>query len=214
MEEITLTAQPRTVIGKQVAQLRRSGYVPAVVYGHNVEPQPLQVEERALRQVLQHTGGNQLITLRVGDGGSPRMVLLREVQREAIKRRLLHVDLYEVSMTERIRTEIPVTFTGEAPATKRGDAMLYHGVESVEVECLPGDLVTHFEVDLSGLTDIDQEIRVSDLQLGDKFELLSDPDAVLVRVIPVQEQAIEEVTPTTETEVEVIKRERPEEEEG
>ncbi|MGQ9682371.1 MAG: 50S ribosomal protein L25 [Anaerolineae bacterium] len=214
MEEITLTAQPRTVIGKQVAQLRRSGYVPAVVYGHNVEPQPLQVEERALRQVLQHAGGNQLITLRVGNGGSPRMVLLREVQREAIKRRLLHVDLYEVSMTERIRTEIPVTFTGEAPATKRGEAMLYHGLESVEVECLPGDLVTHFEVDLSGLTDIDQEIRVSDLHLGDKFQLLSDPDAVLVRVIPVQEQAIEEVTPTTETEVEVIKRERPEEEEG
>ena len=209
MEAITLSAQPRTVTGKQVRQMRREGLVPAVVYGHRTAPLPVQIEERALRQALQRAGGNQLIRLHVGDGGTPRMVLLREVQREPISRRLLHVDLYEVVMTERIRAEIPVVFTGASPVVKRGDGLLYHGVETVEVECLPGDLIQHIEVDLSSLTEVDQEITVGSLNLGDKIEILSDPGEVLARVLPVQEEAVEEAAPAAEAEVEIISREKP-----
>ncbi len=209
MEAITLTAQPRTVTGKQVRQMRREGLVPAVVYGHRTAPMSVQIEERALRQVLQRAGGNQLIRLNVGDGGTPRMVLLREIQREPVSRRLLHVDLYEVIMTERIRTEIPVVFTGASPVVKRGDGLLYHGVESVEVECLPGDLIQHIEVDLSSLIEVDQEITVGDLSLGDKLEILSDPNEVLARVLPVQEEVVEEAAPAAEAEVEVISHEKP-----
>jgi len=213
MEEITLRAQPREITGKHVRALRRSGLVPAVVYGHRAEPLALQIEERDLRVLLQRGAGNQLIRLQVGDGGTPRMVLLREIQREPIKRRLLHVDLYEVIMTERIRAEIPVVFTGVSPVVKRGDGLMYHGVEAVEVECLPGDLIPHIEVDLSSLTEMDQEITVGDLQLGDKFEVLSDPSEVLARVIPARAEAIEEeAAPAAEAEVEVVKREKPEEE--
>ncbi len=214
MEEITLTAQPRTVIGKQVRQLRREGQVPAVIYGHRTAPVPVQIEERALRTVLQHAGGTQLVKLTVGDGQAPRMVLLREVQREPISRRLVHIDLYEVVMTERIRSEIPVLFTGVSPAVTRGDGLMYHGVESVEVECLPSDLIPHIEVNLSSLTQVDQEITVGDLQLGDKFQVLSDPSEVLARVIPARAEEIEELAPAAgEAEVEVVKREKPEEEE-
>ncbi len=214
MEEITLSARPRTVTGKQVRKLRRSGLIPAVIYGHRTEPMSVQIDERALRQVLQRAGGNQLIKLQVGDGDESRMVLLREVQRDPIKRRPLHVDLYEVIMTERIRTEIPVVFTGASPVVKRGDGLMYHGVEAVEVECLPGDLIAHIEVDLNGLTEMDQDITVGDLKLGDKFEVLSDPGEVLARVIPARaEEVIEEPTaaPAAEAEVEVVKREKPEE---
>jgi len=211
MEEIALTVQPREVVGKQVRQLRRNGLIPAVIYGHRTAPQPVQIEERLLRQVLQRAGGNQLIRLETGDGSAPRMVLLREIQREPISRRVLHVDLYEVVMTERIRAEIPVVFTGASPIVKRGEGLLYHGIESVEVECLPGDLIQHIEVDLSQLTEIDQEITVGDLKLGDKFEILSDPNEVLVRVLPIHEEAVEEeAAPAAEAEVEVVKREKPE----
>ncbi len=206
MEEITLSAQLRTVTGKQVRQLRREGLIPAVVYGHHTAPIPVQIEERALRHVLQRVGGNQLIRLQIGEGEAPHMVLLREVQREPIKRRLLHVDLYEVVMTERIRAEIPVVFVGTSPAVKRGDGLLYHGIEAVEVECLPADLLSHIEVDVSNLTEIDQEITVGDLQLGDKYEVLSSPDEVLARVIPVQEEVVEEAAPAAEAEVEVVSR--------
>lgn len=212
MEQLTLTAQPRTVTGKQVRQLRRQGLIPAVVYGHRTEPIALSIEERQLRQVLQQAGGNQLIKLQVGDDQATRMVLLREVQREPIKRRLLHVDLYEVVMTERIRAEIPVVFTGASPAVRSGQGILHHGLEAVEVECLPGDLIPHIEVNLDQLTEIDQEIRVGDLNLGEKIEVLSDPDELIVRVIPVEaEEVVEGVAPEAEAQVEVIKREKPEE---
>lgn len=212
MEQLTLTAQPRTVTGKQVRQLRREGLIPAVVYGHRTEPTPLSLEERQLRQVLQQAGGNQLIRLQVGGEEAPRMVLLREVQREPIKRRLLHVDLYEVVMTERIRAEIPVVFTGASPAVRSGQGILHHGLEAVEVECLPGDLIPHIEVSLDQLTEVDQEIRVGDLNLGEKIEILSDPDELIVRVIPVEaEEVVEGVAPEAEAQVEVIKREKPEE---
>lgn len=214
MEEITLNAQPRSLTGKRVRQLRRSGVVPGVVYGHRTEPMSVQIQERELRHVLQHTGGTQLIKLEVGDGGEPRMVLLREVQREPIKRGLLHVDLYEVVMTERVRASIPIVLTGTSPVVKRGDGLMHHGLEAIEVECLPGDLIPHIEVDLSGLEEIDQGITVGDLKLGDKFEVLSDPNEIVARVIPARaEEVIEEPTaaPAAEAEVEVVKREKPEE---
>ncbi|HOR00440.1 MAG TPA: 50S ribosomal protein L25 [Anaerolineae bacterium] len=214
MEEITLNAQPRTVTGKQVRHLRRDGLIPAVVYGHRTEPLAVQISERELRHMLLRVGGNQLIRLLVGDGATPRMVLLREVQREPVKRLPLHVDFFEVVMTERIRTEIPVVLVGTSPVVKRGDGLLYRGVESVGVECLPADLISHIEVDASTLAEMDQEITVGSLQLGDKYQILSDPSEVLARVIPVQEEVIEEAAPQAETEVEVVSREKPEEGRG
>ncbi len=209
MEEITIKAQPRTVTGKQVRQLRREGLVPAVVYGHRTAPLPVQIEERALRQVLQQVGGNQLIRLLVGNGDSPRMVLLREVQREPIKRNALHVDFYEVVMTERIRTEIPVVLVGESPAVRRGDGLLYRATEMVQVECLPTDLIANIEIDVSHLAEVDQEITVGDLKLGGQLEILSDPSDVLVRVIAVQEEVPAEAAEEAQAEVEVVSRERP-----
>lgn len=210
MQEITLSAQRRTVSGKQVRQLRRDGLIPATVYGRRTEPYSVQVEERALRTVMQRAGGNQLIRLQVGDGEETHMVLLREIQREPVKRRTLHVDFYEVIMTERIRTEIPMMVVGTSPVVEHGDGLLYHGIEAVQVECLPTDLIPHIEVDVSKLTEVGQEITVGDLRLGDKYQILSDPSEVLARVLPVQEEVVEEAAPEAEAEVEVVSH-RPEE---
>ena len=173
----------------------------------------MQIDERTLRHLLQHVGGNQLVKLQVGDGDETHMVLLREIQREPIKRRVLHLDLYEVVMTERIRAEIPVVLTGVSAAVERGEGLLQHGVETVEVECLPGDLIQQIEVDVSRLTEVDQEITVADLRLSDKLEIMSDPETVLVRVLPVTAEVVEEVmAPAAEAEVEVISHEKAEEE--
>lgn len=218
MEEYTLNAQPRTITGKQVRQLRRQGLVPGVVYGHHIDPMAVQIDELALQQLLRRVGGNQLIKLQVADDDATRTVLLREVQREPIKRRPLHVDLYEVVMTERIRTEIPVIFTGTSPAVESGEGLLQHGAETVEVECLPGNLIQSIEIDVSRLTELDQEITVGDLQLRDEIEILSDPATPLARVLPVQEEVIEEVeevvpeaAPAAEAEVEAVPAEEAEE---
>jgi large subunit ribosomal protein L25 len=206
MEEITLTAQPREVLGKQVRQMRRAGLIPAVVYGHRTAPQSLQIDEKELRTLLQHAGANQLIKLQIGDAVEPRMVLVRGVQREPIKRRLLHVDLFEVVMTETIHAAIPIFLVGFSPIVKRGDALLHHGLEQIEVECLPGDLIPHIEVDLSPLAQLNQEVKVRDLKLGDKINVLSSLDDVVVRVIAIHEEKVEEAVPAAEGEVEVAKK--------
>ena len=218
MEEYTLNAQRRTIIGKQVRQLRRRGLIPGVVYGHRIEPLAVQIDELALEHLLRRVGGNQLIKLQVGDDAETRTVLLRDIQREPIKRRPLHVDLYQVIMTERIRTEIPVVFTGTSPVVERGEGLLQHGAETVEVECLPGNLIQSIEIDVSRLTELDQEITVADLQLGDELEILSDPATPLARVLPVQEEVIEvpeevvpEAAPAAEAEIEVVPAEEAEE---
>src|SRR5919108_3180154 len=102
MDEILLTAQPRTVIGKQVGAMRRSGTIPAVLYGRHLDkPLTLQIDEKNLKLVVAKAGRNRLIKLTV-DSGSPRLVLTREVQRNSISGRIVHVDFQEVAMNEKI----------------------------------------------------------------------------------------------------------------
>ncbi|MFZ8845076.1 50S ribosomal protein L25, partial [Thermoflexus sp.] len=109
MAELVLNAKPRSVIGKAVKALRRQGWIPAVLYGRHISPLPIQVEGRELQRVLsQARGGARLITLQVD--GETHLALIREVQREPIRREILHVDFQAIEMTEKIRVEVPVIF--------------------------------------------------------------------------------------------------------
>jgi large subunit ribosomal protein L25 len=212
MERIELHTKKREIIGKKVSQLRREGLIPAILYGHETEPIPLQVEERALHQVLREAGGHQLIALKIGRARKPRLTLAREIQRDAITHALLHVDFQEVVMTEKITTEVPLVFEGESPVVKKEGNILIHGIDRVEVECLPGDLISAIPVDLSQLTEVGQAIYVSDLQLDPTITILTDPEELVANVlfseIRVEE---EEVVEEEVAEVEVIAEARAEE---
>jgi large subunit ribosomal protein L25 len=211
MEEILLDAELRGVTGKQVKRLRRDGLVPAVIYGRRTEPIALKIEQRALRDVLKKAGTNRLITLNVGGLEDSRRVLVRELQRDAISHAVVHVDLYEVVMTEKITAEVPVALIGASPPVRDGEGILFQGLDSVEIECLPGDLPPNIEIDISGLTAIDQTILVRDLKLSDAIEILSEPDEIIVRILPLEEEEIEEVVVAEVPEVEVVgEEEKPE----
>lgn len=209
MKEIELRAQKREVMGKQVKQLRRQGVVPAILYGHGTEPLPLQTEERSLRRVLERVGSHHLITLRVGDDEEPRMTLAREVQLDPITNALLHVDFYEVVMTEKITTEVPLVFIGQSPVVERREGVLVRGLDSVEVECLPSNLIESIEVNLEDLAEIDQAMLVGDLTVDADVEILTDKEEVVAQILPLREveEVVEEVVPS---EVEIIPREREE----
>jgi len=208
MEEIELRAQKREVIGKQVKQLRRQGLVPAILYGHRREPFLLQIEEPSLREVLERVGSHHLITLRVGDDQEPRMTLAREVQLDPITHALLHVDFYEVVMTEKITTEVPLVFISHSPVVERREGVLVRGLDSVEVECLPSNLIESIEVNLEDLAEIDQAILVGDLRVDADVEILTDKEEVVAQILPLRvEEVVEEVVPS---EVEIISREREE----
>lgn len=210
-----LDAETRTVIGKKVGQLRAQGIVPVVVYGAKTAPMHLQINGRALQSVLLKAGGTHIINLNVD--GTEQTVIAREVQRDVIKGSILHVDFLAVDASTKITTEVPVHFVGESPAVQARLGILLNGISTIEIEALPADLIDRVDVDISVLTEVGSSIHVSDLNLGDKVTILSDPDAMIVRVAPAaaqeEEEAAEEAEETGAAEPEVIARGKQEEEE-
>ncbi len=206
---VELEAKKRSVLGSKVKRLRRQGWVPGVMYGHGFEPIPLQFDRHDLKDVLSQIGGSQLINVKVDDADEAEFALLRDVQRDVITGDLLHVDFYRVMMSETITTEIPLLTTGESPVAERKEGIMLHGISEIEVECLPGDLVDAIEVDLSELTEIGQAILVSDLAVPSGVDILTDPDEVIARLVPLEEVELER--PAAEVEEELIMAEEGEE---
>ena len=214
METIELSVQPRRIVGKQVKALRRAGWVPAVLYSRHTDPKIVQANNRELLRVLQRAGSSRLVMLKIEGEAEPHRALVREVQREPIKGDVWHVDFLAVSMSEEITVEVPLRFEGSSPVIARNEGVLIHGLDTLEIRCLPGDLIDSVVVDLSLLTKVGDVIRVSELKVPDTVKLLADLDATVVRVShPAGE---EEEAPVVEAaaEPEVIKKGKAEEEEA
>ena len=218
MEQVELSAKVRTVSGKEVKRLRREGWVPAILYGRGLESRAIQVAAREARSVVAEVGSSQLVVIRIADE-KPVKALVRGFQLDPIRRDLLHVDLYQVDMTQEITVEVPLVLVGQAPPVERREGILLQSLESIEMACMPDDLIDAIEVDLSDLTEVDMQITVGDLAVPSTIRVLSDLDTVVVRVSPVEEVSEEEEEEAIEfvsevaAEPEVIARGRAEEEE-
>lgn len=216
MDQIELVAQLRSVTGKKVRALRAEGIIPLVVYGRT-DPVSVQASEFETRRVVEQAGG-QLISLQIEGEDQTRSVLARELQRDAISGLLLHVDLHEVDVTERMQVEVPLAIVGEPKLVASGQAVLLNMLTSVEIECLPTEIVQSIEVDVSGLVDLDDAVYVRDLIVPESIEMVTSGDEMIARMQPVLEEEEEEeeealfVIP--EAEVEIIQRGRAEEEEA
>ncbi len=192
MEKVVLNATRREVIGKQVGALRRSGKLPAVLYGYRIESTPIMLDAHETSLKLSHLTSSSLITIQLD--GKEYPTLVRERQRDHIKNRLLHLDFQAVSLTEKIRAKVSIELTGTAPAVREFNAVIVHGMTEVEVEGLPQELPERFVVDLSSLSEIGDGFRVRDLVLADKVEILGDPDEmIVVASAPRVEEVVEEV---------------------
>lgn len=216
MEALELVADVREAIGKQAKRLRQQGLVPAVVYGREVETVAIQINEKTLNKVLDQAGTHQLISLKIGKS-KPRLTLARDIQRDVIKRNYVHVDFYVVKMDEKVTAEVPLLLIGEAPAVKDLGGVLTHGISELEIECLPGDLISSVEVSVADLVDINDMITVADLKVPDAVTILSDPDSVVAKIEAprkvaeeVEEEAVE-VTAGAEPEVLTAARDEDEE---
>jgi large subunit ribosomal protein L25 len=187
----------RDTLGKKVRFLRRKGLTPANLYGPNIESIPLQVETTLLKRLIARVGRNALVTLMVD--GKPRVVMIRDIQRNPLTDDLLHVGFFQVEMTHRVRTEVPLLLLGDAPAAKSSRVMLLQNLTALQVEALPGDLPRNIEVDLSGLEEIGQTIHVRDIPVSDTLEVLNDPDQLVVRVMETRVE-VEEVVAAKEEE--------------
>lgn len=176
-----LKAEPRTITGKKVAELRREGRVPAVVYGHGVESENLSLDAHEFDVLRRKAGQNALIDLSVG-GERSRPVLVHDVQVHPVNRRPLHVDLFLVRMTEELTVDVRLDAVGVAPAVDREGGTLLRPIEHVRVRALPDHLPQSLEYSIESLVDFDAVVKVSELVIPEGVTLLTDPDEVIAKV--------------------------------
>lgn len=193
--QYSIKADPRASEIKS-SQLRNTGLIPAVVYGNGHEPMAITLNTAEFTKLFHHAGESSLISLEISGGTKP--VLVKEPQFHPVTGEIIHVDLYEVNMREKIKAEIPLTFENEAPALTTHEATLVTNKDSLEVECLPSDLPHDIKVDLSGLENIEDHIKVSDIKVPAGVEVLTDPEEIVVLVSQQREE--EEEAPVSEAE--------------
>lgn len=217
--EATLQAEKRDTKGKNEARrLRASGRIPAVVYGaEKGKAVEIAVDPKALLRILHSDSGvNTLIGLDL-DGGQTR-VLVKEYQLDPIDHKLLHADFYQVAMDKALIVTVPVVLKGEARGVKQQGGIVDFVHRELEIECLPGDIPEHIDIDISELM-LNQGIRVRELQVeGAKWKPVSDADMMIVHVVPLKaeaEPAAAEAAaaPGTPAEPEVIKKGKAEKDE-
>lgn len=216
-ERATLAAVTRDVTGKKAKQLRRQGVIPAVIYGQG-ENLNIQVENLSLMRVLRDAGTTNLIDISIGD--ESHTVLAKEVQVHVTRGDLIHVDFYEVNMQEKLIVEAALVPVGIAAPVEEGLGTTALVTVILEIECLPSNLISEIEVDLTRIETPDDVVLVSDLEVPEGVEILAEPDQVVARfdyiqIVEEEEEEEEEGLMMAEAadEVEVIGKGKQAEEE-
>jgi large subunit ribosomal protein L25 len=197
-KQVKLKAEPRTNVGRSaVRKLRARGLIPAIIYGGNDKPQPLQVSTREVNAMMSNASGeNVLVELEVAGEGSSRTALVQEVQHSPVGGEIRHVDFHAVSMDQMIQAEVPLEPVGTAVGVKTFGGLLEQSLRELAIECLPGDLPDRITVDVSNLN-IGDSIHVRDIQFPPGVTPKVPPDLTAFSVL---EPVVEEEAPVAETE--------------
>lgn len=204
-EQTELEVTPRSVTGKATKRLRKAGILPANIFGHNEESQAIQIDAVVFNRLQRSRGATGIITLRLPDSGGTQTALIRHVQHDPPTGRVIHVDFFRVSMTERLNVKVALHFVGESPAVKNEGGVLLHLLDALEVDCLASDIPEYFDVDVTPLTAIDDILHAEDVKLPANFTLLTDANEGIAKVsatrAEVAEEAVEaaEAAPAAET---------------
>jgi large subunit ribosomal protein L25 len=183
MQQKQMNIELRTKTGTGVSRrLRHANLVPGVVYGKGMDPMPISIKISDLKEAMSGEGGkNNLITLVGGGTLDQSMAIIADLQRDAIKRTYEHVDLHRINMNEKLRVTVPVLLKGIAAGVKEGGLLdLAH--HELHVECLPGNIPDHIEIDINQLK-IAQSIHVSDIKLPEGVKVLDNPKTPVVSVL-------------------------------
>jgi large subunit ribosomal protein L25 len=210
MQHVKLAADSRVDTGKGAARsLRRAGRVPATIYGHGLATRSLSVDHTLLGRLLETIGGEAALLDVSIDGGAPVQALVREVQRNPVRRTdLIHLDLYAIHENEPIVVEIPVHIIGTAEGVRNQGGVLDQNLHRITLKVLPRDIPDHIEVDVTDLM-VNHAIHISDITVA-KGEIMNDRSVSIVSVVISRAEVVAEVAPTAE-EPEVIKKGKDEE---
>ena len=208
MDRLSLIAEERKILGKKVKALRRDGKLPAHVFGKGVEGENVIVPSKEFLKTFKEAGQTGLIDLKIG-AEKVRPVLVREVQYDPVEGSLIHIDFFQVNLTQKVKVSVPIVLIGEQPGTvKLGEAIVLQTISEVEVEALPTDLVEKIEVDIASLKAIDDAITIAQLQFDrNKLTIAASDEEIVVKLAPavtaemeklMEEQAAETLAAATE----------------
>jgi large subunit ribosomal protein L25 len=182
----------RDVLGKAAKRLRKAGIIPANIYGHKEASLPVQITAIAFEHLQRAHATRSIISLRMPDTASPQTVLIRHVQRDPRNGKVIHIDFFRVSMSERINVKVPLRFVGEAPGVTNEGGVLLHLLDALEVECVASDIPEYIEVDVTLLAEIDDILHAGDIKLPANFTLLTDPEEGVAKVAATRAEVAEE----------------------
>lgn len=203
MKKYTLDASIRSQSGRKVKNLRLKGTLPATVYGKGLSSLSIEIDAAVFKSLYAHAGETSVVSLHIDDAIKP--VLIHNVQVDPVSSAIQHVEFYQVDLTQKVKTNVPIVFVGEAPIVLSKTAVLLSLLTEVEVEALPNDLPEKIEVDVSILTELNQEILVSDLSVPDGVTMLTDVSVGVVKATEIvskeaQEQEAQEQAKAQEAE--------------
>lgn len=181
MEQVPLTAQKRTVLGRKVKTLRRDGIIPAHVFGHKVKTVHVQVKASDFAKVFEKAGETGIIDLSVDNQKRP--VLVRNVQTHPVSDLPLHIDFYQVNLAEKVKVNVPLEIVGQSPAVEKKVGLLLTPLNELEIEALPADIPEKIEIDVTKLENVGDEVKVGDLAVDrKKIEVHADPQLVVAQI--------------------------------
>jgi large subunit ribosomal protein L25 len=189
-----LDVHPRAIFGKKVRFLRRAGFTPANLYGASIESIPVQVATKDLKDILRTTSRNTPLKVAVKGEAETRTAFVWAVQREPVTGDVLHVDFYHVEAGHRMRAQVPLVLINVDPNLEKLDRRINVMRTLIEVETLPEDLPTQIEVDATSLKEIDDEVKVRDLKISERVQVLTPAEFGIAKIVGIVEE-VEEVVP-------------------
>ncbi|TSC96341.1 MAG: large subunit ribosomal protein L25 [Parcubacteria group bacterium Athens1014_10] len=194
-----LNAAARIIKGKNVKTLRKKNIIPAVLYGHKVEPKILQVNFLDFKKIYEEAGENTIIDLKIDNKDSVK-ALIYDIKKDYLSNVLNHIDFYQIKKGEKVNVEVELEFVGESKAVKELKGVLVKNLNKIKIECLPENLIHNIKVDISKLNTFEDSIKVKDLAIPEKIKVLEKEDETVVLVLPpraeevkVEAEVVEEV---------------------
>jgi large subunit ribosomal protein L25 len=201
MTDYKINAKIRT---EKAGLTRQSGFIPAVIYGSEYENENISLEKISFLRLYKEAGTSNLIELAIDDK-APVKTLVHDIQYDPLTSDIIHIDFFKVNMKEKIHAEIPLKFIGDSVAVIEREGTLITPKTSIEVECLPADLIPELEVDISILDDFEKDIRISDLKVPAGIEIQDDPEEVIAHVEePRSDEELAELEEEVKEDVEAV----------
>ncbi|MEK7166851.1 MAG: 50S ribosomal protein L25 [Patescibacteria group bacterium] len=210
--DLTLKTKSRILTGKKTRSLRRNEILPAVVYGHGIENKNIEIKKSFFQKFYKQAGADNLLDLII-DNQKPIKVLIQEIQKDPVKDQILHIDFYQIKKGEKITHSIKLNFIGESKAIKELNGSLVKNINSIEIECLPEDLISEINIDISCLNNFEDIIYIKDLKIPLNIKILDKLDEVIAIIAPPKkEEEIKVVSEETKEETAEVVNEKEKEE--